>query len=265
MFTVEKEKLEQMGAEITTREIRQQPELWEETIELYQASQAELDNFLAEVQKQAKGQRTRVIFTGAGTSQYVGDTLVPYLRKHGDRYAFSFESIGTTDIVAEPEEYLIKEESTLLVSFARSGNSPESLAAVEIANQVVDTIHHLAITCAKEGKLAQMSQAEANSFLFLMPERSNDDGFAMTGSFSCMTLGALLTFDQTALAEKQNYVKTLNALGNEVIAREHEIEKIVARDFERIVYVGSGSLAGLTREAQLKNSRINSWKNRDGL
>lgn len=35
MFTVEKEKLEQLGAEITTREIRQQPELWSETVELY--------------------------------------------------------------------------------------------------------------------------------------------------------------------------------------------------------------------------------------
>ena len=98
MFTIEKEKLEQMGAEITTREIRQQPELWKETIDLYQSAQGELENFLTEVQKQAKGQRTRVIFTGAGTSQYVGDTLVPYLRKHGDRQAFSFESIGTTDI-----------------------------------------------------------------------------------------------------------------------------------------------------------------------
>ena len=260
MFTIEKEKLEQMGAEITTREIRQQPELWKETIDLYQSAQGELENFLTEVQKQAKGQHTRVIFTGAGTSQYVGDTLVPYLRKHGDRQAFSFESIGTTDIVAEPEEYLIKEEPTLLVSFARSGNSPESLAAVEIANQVVDTIHHLSITCAKEGKLAQISQADSKSFLFLMPVRSNDDGFAMTGSFSCMTLGALLTFDQTAREEKQNYVETLNALGNEVIAREHDIEEIVALDFERIVYVGSGSLAGLTREAQLKILELTAGK-----
>lgn len=130
MFTVGKEKLDQLGAEITTREIRQQPELWEETLDHYQTVQKELDNFLAIVKEKANGQRTRVIFTGAGTSQYVGDTLVPYLRKNGDRQAFSFESIGTTDIVAEPEEYLIKEEPTLLVSFARSGNSPESLAAV---------------------------------------------------------------------------------------------------------------------------------------
>ncbi|MDT2662863.1 SIS domain-containing protein [Enterococcus hulanensis] len=260
MFTVAKEKLEQLGAEITTREIRQQPELWEETIEGYQTLQTELAEFLAEVRKQAQGKRTRVVFTGAGTSQYVGDTVVPYLRKHGNIQEFSFESIGTTDIVAEPQEYLIKEEPTLLVSFARSGNSPESLAAVEIANHVVDTIHHLSITCAAEGQLAQISKSDANSFLFLMPARSNDDGFAMTGSFSCMTLGALLTFDQTALAEKQKYVATLSSLGKEVLARENEIEKIVELDFERIVYVGSGSLSGLTREAQLKILELTAGK-----
>lgn len=260
MFTVGKEKLDQLGAEITTREIRQQPELWEETLDHYQTVQKELDNFLAIVKEKANGQRTRVIFTGAGTSQYVGDTLVPYLRKNGDRQAFSFESIGTTDIVAEPEEYLIKEEPTLLVSFARSGNSPESLAAVEIANQVVDTIYHLSITCAVEGKLAQISQSDSNSFLFLMPACSNDSGFAMTGSFSCMTLGALLTFDQTVLVKKQQYLKVLSNLGNEVITRVNEIEKIVQLDFERIVYVGSGSLAGLTREAQLKILELTAGK-----
>ena len=79
MFTVEKEKLEQLGAEITTREIRQQPELWSETVELYKKARPELEKFLADIKNKANGKRIRVIFTGAGTSQYVGDTVVPYL------------------------------------------------------------------------------------------------------------------------------------------------------------------------------------------
>jgi len=133
------------------------------------------------------------------------------------------------------------------------------LAAIKIANQVVNTIYHLSITCAAEGKLANLSQADSNSFLFLMPVRSNDSSFAMTGIFSCMILGALLIFDQTALEEKQKYVRVLNGLGNEAIDRENEIGKIVQMDFERVVYVGSGSLAGLTREAQLKILELTSW------
>ena len=38
-----------------------------------------------------------------------------------------------------------------------------------------------------------------------------------------------------------------------MLSREEELNEIVNLDFERIVYVGSGSLAGLTREAQLKS------------
>lgn len=61
-----------------------------------------------------------------------------------------------------------------------------------------------------------------------MPDRSNDAGFAMTGSFSCMTLGSLLIFDQATLAEKQKYVSVLNGLGKEVIVRENEIKKLLS-------------------------------------
>ena len=125
---------------------------------------------------------------------------------------------------------------------------------------MVETIHHLAITCAEEGQLAQISQKEENSFLFLMPTRSNDGGFAMTGSFSCMTLGTLLLFDQTAFEQKQDYVTALIKLGEEVLSREEELNEIVNLDFERIVYVGSGSLAGLTREAQLKILELTAGK-----
>lgn len=260
MYSLSTEELEKMGAEITTREIRQQPELWEETLALYKKEQANIQAFLAEVKAQANGAKTRVIFTGAGTSQYVGDTLVPYLNAHGNHHDFIFESIGTTDIVAAPREYLLQDVPTLLVSFGRSGNSPESIAAIEVANQAVDTLHHLTITCAEEGRLAEISRKDERSLLFLMPERSNDDGFAMTGSFTCMTLGALLTFDETELAEKQSYIEVMAKLGREVILREAEIQAIVDRDFNRIVYVGSGSLSGLTREAQLKILELTAGK-----
>lgn len=260
MYSLSTEELEKMGAEITTREIRQQPDLWEETLTLYQKEQTNLQAFLAEVKQQAQGTKTRVIFTGAGTSQYVGDTLVPYLRAHGNHQDFIFESIGTTDIVAAPQEYLLQDVPTLLVSFGRSGNSPESIAAIEVANKAVDTLHHLTITCAESGRLAEISRNDERSLLFLMPERSNDDGFAMTGSFTCMTLGALLTFDETELAEKQGYIEVMAKLGREVISREAEIQAIVDRDFNRIVYVGSGSLSGLTREAQLKILELTAGK-----
>lgn len=259
MFQLSTKELAELGAEITTREIKQQPELWQETLTIYQEKQEAIAAFLRTI-KQKTDKRIRVVFTGAGTSQYVGDTIVPYLNKTGATADYLFESIATTDIVAAPEQVLFADEPTLLVSFARSGNSPESLAAVKIVDQFVADSYHLTITCAADGSLAQQAAADEASYLLLMPERSNDAGFAMTGSFSCMALSALLIFDQTPLTEKRHYVETLSRLGQEVIDRETELQVLTDRSFKRIVYLGSGMLSGLTREAQLKVLELTAGK-----
>lgn len=259
MFQLSTKELAELGAEITTREIKQQPELWQETLTIYQEKQEAIATFLRTI-KQKTDKRIRVVFTGAGTSQYVGDTIVPYLNKTGATADYLFESIATTDIVAAPEQVLFADEPTLLVSFARSGNSPESLAAVKIVDQFVADSYHLTITCAADGSLAQQATADETSYLLLMPERSNDAGFAMTGSFSCMALSALLIFDQTPLTEKGHYVETLSRLGQEVIDRETELQVLTDRSFKRIVYLGSGTLSGLTREAQLKVLELTAGK-----
>ena len=251
MFTTSEAQLKKLGALITTKEIAQQPELWEETALIYQQYQAKLAEFISSFVLK-ENQKLRVIFTGAGTSQYVGDTLVPYLRQVGDSSLFSFESLATTDIVASPKDYLLPNEPTLLVSFARSGNSPESKATVQLATRLVKNIKHLIITCAPEGELAKFGNSDPDSLVVLMPQRSNDKGFAMTGSFSCMVLAGLLFFDQTTPAQKLAYVAKCASLGREALTNEAKIKDLVDLDFERIVYLGSGSLSGLAREAQLK-------------
>ncbi len=88
-----------------------------------------------------------------------------------------------------------------LVSFARSGNSPESVA-VEVAKQLVDKLYQVTITCAPEGKLALAAEGDAENLLLLQPAGSNDKGFAMTGSYSCMALTALLVFSPASQEEK---------------------------------------------------------------
>lgn len=251
MFEKNADILKKMGADITTGEIKQQPELWQETLDIYKKNEKAIDAFLEKIKKETD-RKIRVVFTGAGTSQYVGDTLVPYLTRNGDNHRFAFESIGTTDIVGSPYDYLLPEETTILVSFARSGNSPESLAAVAAADKIVKNIYHITITCAADGQLALAAEGKENILLLLMPPRSNDKGFAMTGSFTCMTLSALLIFDQESLSQKTAYVQAMQELGQEVIQREAEIQAVLDREYQRIVYLGSGSLSGLTREAQLK-------------
>lgn len=248
MFQLSKAELEQLGAEITTREIKQQPELWTEAFGYYQANIERIQSFF----DQLPAGKLRVVFTGAGTSQYVGDMVLPYLKRVGDEKRFDFQSVATTHLVSNPYDYFKKDEPTLLVSFARSGNSPESVASVELGQQLVDDFYQLTITCAPDGHLAQKAQDDEKNLLLLMPERANDAGFAMTGSFTCMALTATLVFDQTSLVEKERFVKAIVDMGQEVLAAEEQIQSYVDLDFDRIIYLGSGALAGLAREVQLK-------------
>jgi tagatose-6-phosphate ketose/aldose isomerase len=258
MFTLGQEKLVPLGASITTAEIKQQPYLWAEAFALYAEKSREIEEFLLKLS--TKHGRIRVIFTGAGTSAYVGDTVTPYLKEKVDEKQWELHSFPTTTLVSNPYQFLKADIPTLLVSFARSGNSPESVAAVQLAEQIVTDLYQITITCAKEGQLAKRAEGDENNLLLLMPEKSNDQGFAMTGSYSCMTLTALLVFDSLPLEEKSAIVKAIKQMGESVIQREDAIQEIIDIDFDRIIYLGSGSLEGLAREAQLKILELTAGK-----
>lgn len=250
MFSKTDAELEKLGAKITTREIEQQPELWQQTWSIYQNNKTKITDFLKPINQ--KWGKVRVIFTGAGTSAYVGNTIMPYLQKNGDRKKYDFEAIDTTKIVSTPENYLEKDTPTILVSFARSGNSPESVATVELAKKLVTNLYQIAITCAPEGHLAQDLEGDPTGLVLLMPAKSLDQGFAMTGSFSCMSLMALLVFDTLTDEKKEHIVNQIAQMGRSVIDRENEIQSLVDIDFNRITYIGSGSLGGLAEETRLK-------------
>jgi len=250
MLDYTKEDLIELGAEITTREIYQQPQVWQTAFENYKVQADEIAVFLNNIDE--KYDYVKVILTGAGTSAYVGDTLLPYFRNIYDERKWNFNAIATTDIVANPLAYLHKEVPTLLISFARSGNSPESVAAVDLAKDIVEELYQITITCAAEGKLAQQAHGDERNLLLLQPTPSNDAGFAMTSSFTSMMLTALLVFDKADLVAKAEKVSALMTLSQEVLDSAEAIQKMVSLDYNRVIYLGAGHFFGLAHEAQLK-------------
>lgn len=229
------------GGEFTYTEIMQQPDIWLKVYDLYMERKKDIDSFFEKI-----GDDVKVIFTGAGTSEFVGNVACEYLRSLDDR----FESVATTDLVSCPDLHFNKDTKTLLVSFARSGNSPESLAAVELGEKIVDNFYNLAITCAPDGKLAEKLYDDENSYVFIEPEGTNDKSFAMTSSFSSMLLATLLIFDDRD--NKKEIVEKIAKIGKEIVDRKEEVDKLVDLDFDRLVYLGSGPLYKLTIEARLK-------------
>ncbi len=118
----------------TRREIAQQPDIWEQAIAAVDARRAELDAWLAPLRAKPD---LRIILTGAGSSAYIGETLAPALAAHLNR---PVEAISTTSLVGAPEGLLLANRPTLLISYGRSGGSPESLAIIRAVVAMADSL-----------------------------------------------------------------------------------------------------------------------------
>ena len=244
LFGYSPNDLSNLGAAHTAREIAQQPELWREVAREATCNKSVVDAFLNPLLER---NNLRIVLTGAGTSAFAGQVLAPLLSR---RLRRRVEAVATTDLVSTPRECFAEDVPTLLVSFARSGDSPESVAATEVAEQILSEVHHLVVTCNPDGRLAHDHSGANRSRVVLMPPAANDRGFAMTSSFTCMTLATLLAF---GAAQDTDMVEQLARAAEHVLAaRSADAQAIARRGYERIVYLGSGGLQGLARESALK-------------
>ncbi|MBD5461542.1 MAG: SIS domain-containing protein [Lachnospiraceae bacterium] len=250
----EMDELKKLNGHYTAQEIVQQPALWMQIYELIQKEKQHITDFL----NANTDSETLILFTGAGSSDYIGDTIKSHVRNCMD---VRVESVATTDIVANPQEVIERGVKTILVSFARSGNSPESIGAYRIMQENTEKIAHVIITCNKDGDLVKEAKENGNSFMLILPEETNDKGFAMTSSFSCMLLAALLFFDIKNLAENKKYVDMISRLGEQIIQNDWiKMRNLSGCDPVRVVYLGAGCLSGLAREMALKNMELTNGK-----
>lgn len=235
-------ELEHAGGYWTAREISQQPAVWADIERLMARGAGELRAYLEPLLRRPE---LRIVLTGAGTSAFVGECLAPALIGAG----LEARAVATTDLVGSPDRWLTAAAPILLVSFARSGNSPESVAALKLAEQATPACHHLIVTCNREGALYRHARSTHNAHAVLLPEPTNDRGFAMTSSFSGMLLAAALAFNllpDTPAASLAKWASRVLDAGLELAAA------LAQAGFQRVVYLGSNECKGLAREAALK-------------
>ena len=201
VFNKTEEQWKQLGAYWTSREIFQQPSTWLKTLDQIRREKDAIRSFISQVTSQYDYD---VILTGAGSSEFVGNSILPFLSPLNQ---YKVKSYATTDIVACPERYLSAEKATLMISFGRSGNSPESVAAVETANIVCDRIFHLFVTCNSAGVLSKFAEGRKNCYALNRTSETHDQAFAMTSSFSNMYLAAVLCFLTDRLDEAEAVIK----------------------------------------------------------
>ncbi len=233
-----------IGGLDTAEEIAHQPALWEELATYLGAMRERIQAFLGD---SLRDPRQTVILTGAGSSAYVGEIIADEINA---AWPCQVRAIPTTSLLTHPALYLEAGAPTLLVSFARSGNSPESTAAVQLVRDLAPAARFLNITCNAQGALARQGEHDAGTLNLLMPAASCDRGFAMTSSFSCMLLAALCALDPDFQPE---HMGTLAGLGRQAIDRwSAPVASLAAQPVSRVIYLGSGPLEALAREAALK-------------
>ncbi|EMH3446578.1 SIS domain-containing protein [Vibrio harveyi] len=247
--------LEQRNGVHTAQEISHQPQLWRALSTILEEQYGAIRDFLTPLLEQPD---LRVILTGAGTSAFVGDAAAPFIQ---EGLRFQVESIPTTDLVSNPEQYLDPSRPTLVVSYARSGNSPESVAAVALVDQLVPHCHHLFLTCNRDGELSHYARTAQNACCVIMPEGSNDKSFAMTSSFSCMLMSTLTLFGGQSPKQWHEQIEVVAALCEAKLEQwESAIKALASQPYERLIVIGSGGFAGLAREASLKSLELSAGK-----
>lgn len=238
---------QRLGGQYTAEEIAQQPALWEQLAGVLDEAQPRIDAFLGDWLREPGH---RVILTGAGSSGFIAEMAADRINA---QWPADVRAIHTTSLLTHPSLYLDRERPTLLVSFARSGSSPESMAAVDAVREHVATSRFLDITCNPDGELARRGRDRADTFTLLMPEASCDRAFAMTSSFTCMLLAALCVFDDAPWPQRTQRLHSLAVHGRQALAEWDEAVAALAQaPCTRAIYLGSGPLEALARECALK-------------
>ena len=252
-FGLSATQIDSAGAHWTAREVLQQPRIWAQIETLIASEAARLAGFLDPLLKLPD---LRILLTGAGTSAHIGECLAPALTRILARVV---DAVPTTDLVASPQSYLSPETPALVLSFGRSGNSPESVAAVEIADACVRNCSHLIVTCDAEGALYKRATTAPNTYVIRLPEASNDRSFAMTSSFTGMLLAAALAF--RVVPSGGTRMSALTHLARRILPDSVPLlQSLVSQNFDRVVYLGSKEFKGLAREAALKTLELTDGK-----
>lgn len=234
---------------ITEQEILSQPTVWRGFAAELAERSAELRNWVA------RRAPREIWLCGAGSSAFIGDILTPMLNAlSGTRH----RPIPTTSLVGRPQDYLGGDTSPLVISFGRSGNSPETIGTLALLDRRLPHADRLDITCNAESALARHSvPGPGEQRRLLLPETAHDQGFAMTASFSTMLLSALACLDPAPPFPIDAALATLAAHAEPILTRGQALLRgRLVTPPERLVFLGAGPLEGLAREAALKTLEL---------
>ena len=242
LFGHSEEEQRRLGYFHTIREICQQPWTWLRTGDRMLASRDGLKEDLKGIHSLA--------LTGSGSSEYAGECVRFPLQK---ALGIPTESVSGGALLMYGGKALPPGRPGILVSVARSGDSPESSGVVELLLNSEPQIRHVVVTCNEQGRLASSWQETKNVRVITLPSETLDKSLVMTSSFTNLLLAVRFlgmlgrANDYRALCER------LSQIASELMRLKFDaLARIAAADFRRAVFLGSGARFAAAREAALK-------------
>jgi len=235
----------------TPAEIAQQPATWESTFSIFQKHRMRLAAFLGDAGfVDLVGPKPTVFLVGAGTSDYVGRSLVHLLRR---QWKCEVIAIPSTSLLIHEEEWLIPGQRYVWISFSRSGDSPEGVSVIEKALVSHPDIHHIVVSCNAEGRMIRCTAGKRQAFPVALGDAVNDRALAMTSSFSNMVVFGQCMAHVQDLAQYEPILHRLIEAGKSFLPKAADAAAALAAEpYERICFVGSGALEGVAVESALK-------------
>jgi tagatose-6-phosphate ketose/aldose isomerase len=240
--TRSEEEQDRAGYKHTLREILQQPATITATCEGMLASSEQLKKICRTVHG--------VVLTGSGSSEYVGHCVSFALQQN---LRIPVETIATGALLTHGKKALPPTRPLLMVSMARSGDSPESASSLLRMLEADPGVSHVVITCNANGKLASQFRDDKRVIVISLDERTNDRSLVMTSSFTAMAIAAR----GLGLLDAPDKYRTIARHTSATIKGllEHSGDALLSAGqlgFNRAVYLASAPRHGSAREAGLK-------------
>jgi tagatose-6-phosphate ketose/aldose isomerase len=191
----------------------------------------------------------RVVLTGSGSSQYAGDCVAPALRND---LGLPVEVQGGGSLLLGAKAS-VAGEKTLVVSLARSGESPESAAVVERLLKSEPLAKHLILTCNANGRLAREFACNPRVRVVALSEEVHDRSLVMTSSFTNLALSARFLGFLDRPREFATLAGHLDTAARRLLMTwPDRLAGFVSGDIDRMVFLGDGCRFGAARESALK-------------
>jgi tagatose-6-phosphate ketose/aldose isomerase len=236
------EQQKSQGYYHTLGEILQQPLRWLETCSLMIESAPRLNRVLEGVQN--------IVLTGSGSSQHAGECVRLALQKE---LKTTVEAIGGGTLLTYLGSALPSGRPGLVVSLARSGDSPESGGALAALLASEPGIRHLILTCNPQGSLAGAGQSDSRVNVVVLDDRTNDRSLVMTSSFTNLALAARFLGLRYKPETYRSICEQQSRICTALFANHFDaLTRSATKGCERVVFLGSGPRWGAACESALK-------------